>query len=143
MVDSAQLAKEFPWASRLNSMARQAAAERAWFAVANFYDNCQKKKPGKKGYPKFQKDNRSVEYKTSGWKMEPDGKHLTFTDGHQIGTLKLLGTRKRSVETFPLDQIKRVRILKRADCYHVQFAVKGDRKVDHQPTDHAVGIDVG
>src|SRR5215467_48243 len=141
MVDSAQLAKEFPWASRLNSMARQAAAERAWFAVANFYDNCQKKKPGKKGYPKFQKDNRSVEYKTSGWKLEPDGKHLTFTDGQGIGTLRLIGT--RSIETFPLKQIKRIRLLKRADGYYVQFGVQADRQIDHQPTDKMVGTDVG
>ncbi len=142
-VSCAQLAKEFPWVARLNSMARQAAAERAWFAVARFYDNCKKHKPGKKGYPRFQKDNRSVEYKTSGWRLEPDGKHLTFTDGHGIGTLKLLGTRKRSVKTFPLEQIKRVRLLLRADGYYVQFALKVDRQVDHQPTDHAAGIDVG
>ena len=45
--------------------------------------------------------------------MEPDGKRLTFTDGQGIGTLKLVGT--RSIETFPLGQIKRVRRLKRAD----------------------------
>ena len=58
-------------------MARQAAADRAWQAIARFYKNCREKKPGKKGYPRFQKDNRSVEYKTSGWKLEADGKHLT------------------------------------------------------------------
>jgi putative transposase len=28
-----------------------------------------------------QHDNRSVEYKTTGWKLDLDGKHLTFTDG--------------------------------------------------------------
>jgi putative transposase len=32
------LAKEFPWASPLNSMARQASAERTWSAIARFYD---------------------------------------------------------------------------------------------------------
>jgi putative transposase len=116
---------------------------RAWCAVANFYDKCQKKKPGKKGSPKFQKDNRSGEYKTSGWRLEPDGKHLPFTDGYGIGTLKLLGTRKRSVKTFPLEQIKRVRLLQRADGCYVQFAVKADRKGDHQPTDRVIGRDVG
>jgi putative transposase len=31
---SAVLAKEFPFARKLNSMARQAAAERAWSAIA-------------------------------------------------------------------------------------------------------------
>jgi putative transposase len=48
------LAKEFPWASQLNSMARQASAERAWSAIARFYDNCKKKAP-KKGFPCFKK----------------------------------------------------------------------------------------
>jgi putative transposase len=37
------LSKEFPWANKLNSMARQASAERAWSAIARFYDNCKKK----------------------------------------------------------------------------------------------------
>jgi putative transposase len=137
----AQLAKEYPFASRLNSMARQAAADRAWQAIARFYANCQAKKPGKKGYPRYQKDNRSVEYKTSGWKLEPDGKRLTFTDGHTIGTLRLSGT--RSIETFPTGQIKRVRLLKRADGYYVQFAVQADRQITYEPTGKQIGIDVG
>ena len=72
----AQLAQDYPFAACLNSMARQAAADRAWQAVARFYKNCRDKKPGKKGFPQFQKDNRSAEYKTSGWRLEPDGKHL-------------------------------------------------------------------
>ena len=33
---SAVLAKEFPFADKLNSMARQSAAERAWFAISRF-----------------------------------------------------------------------------------------------------------
>jgi putative transposase len=45
----AVLASEFPFASELNSMARQAAAERAWSAISRFYDNCKKKVKGKKG----------------------------------------------------------------------------------------------
>ncbi|MFO8039162.1 MAG: transposase, partial [Sodalinema sp.] len=63
----AVLAKEFPWAKKLNSMARQASAERAWAAIARFYNNCKKKIPGKKGFPKFKKHKTrdSVEYKTS------------------------------------------------------------------------------
>ncbi|HEU5200004.1 MAG TPA: transposase [Ktedonobacterales bacterium] len=137
----AQLAKEYPFAARLNSMARQAAADRAWQSVARFYANCKAKKPGKKGYPRFQKDNRSCEYKTSGWKLEPDGKRITFTDSIGLGTVRLVGT--RSIETFPTGQIKRVRLVKRADGYYVQFAVQAERQIDHQPTDKAIGIDVG
>ncbi|HEU5369035.1 MAG TPA: transposase [Ktedonobacterales bacterium] len=137
----AALARDFPFAARLNSMARQAAADRAWQAIARFYDNCKTKKPGKKGYPRFQRDNRSVEYKTSGWKLEADGKRFTFTDGHGIGTLRLIGT--RSIETFPTGQIKRVRLLRRADGYYVQFAVQADRQITHTPTGKRVGIDVG
>jgi putative transposase len=69
----AVLAKDYSFAACLNSQARQAAADRAWFAIARFYDNCKNHKPGKKGYPKFQHDNRSVEYKQTGWRLEPDG----------------------------------------------------------------------
>ncbi|HZT99604.1 MAG TPA: transposase, partial [Ktedonobacteraceae bacterium] len=86
----AVLAKEYPFAARLNSQARQASADRAWFAIARFYDNCKSHKPGKKGYPHFQHDNRSVEYKTTGWKLGEDGKHISFTDGCGIGRLKLV-----------------------------------------------------
>jgi putative transposase len=91
-------------------MAVQASAERAWFAIARFFDNCKKKASGKKadaevrmpehsgivsavtdpslksgshahqaGYPTFQKDNRSVEYKTSGWVLHPTKRRITFT----------------------------------------------------------------
>ena len=41
------LAKAFPFAACLNSQARQASADRAWAAIARFYDNCKNKKPGK------------------------------------------------------------------------------------------------
>jgi putative transposase len=49
------MAKEFEWAGKLNSMARQAAAERAIFAIQRFCSNCQAKKPGKKRIPAIQK----------------------------------------------------------------------------------------
>jgi hypothetical protein len=58
--------------------------------------NCKKKIPGKKGYPKFQKHNRSVEYKVSGWKLSENRKHITFTDKKGIGCLKLIGRGVRS-----------------------------------------------
>jgi putative transposase len=61
------MAKEFEWAGKLNSMARQASAERAIFAIQRFFANCKAKIPGKKGYPQFKRHTRSVEYKTSGW----------------------------------------------------------------------------
>ena len=57
----ALLAREYPFAGQLNSQARQASADRAWFAIERFYDNCKNHKPGKKGYPRFQHDNRSGE----------------------------------------------------------------------------------
>lgn len=57
----AVLAKKFDFANNLNSMARQASADRAWLAVKRFYDNCKTKKPGKKGFPRFKKCGCSVE----------------------------------------------------------------------------------
>jgi putative transposase len=139
----AVLAKEYSFASLLNSQARQVAADRAWSAIQRFYDNCREKKPGKKGYPQFQHDNRSVEYKRTGWKLDSDGKHLTFTDGCGIGRLRLVGNKKQKVAEFPIKQIKRVRIVKRADGYYAQCSVQAERKVEHVTTGAQVGIDVG
>jgi putative transposase len=139
----ATLARDFPFARHLNSSARQASADRAWVAVSRFYENCKEKKLGKKGYPQFQHDNRSVEYKTSGWKLSPDGKHITFTDGCTIGRLRFVGNKKQNIATFPLKQIKRVRLLKRAGGYYCQFSVKALRRVEHVPSGAAIGIDVG
>jgi len=139
----AVLAKEYSFAASLNSQARQAAAARAWYAIARFYENCKNKKPGKKGYPRFQHDNRSIEYKQTGWKLEPDGRHITFSDSCGIGRLRLVGNKKQQIEVFPTTQIKRVRIVKRADGYYVQFAVQAERKVEHVSTGSVVGIDMG
>ncbi len=139
----AVLAKDFLFASRLNSQARQASADRAWFAISRFYENCKNHQPGKKGYPKFQHNNRSVEYKTTGWKLEPDGKHLTFTDGCGIGRLRLVGNKQQQIAAFPLKQIKRVRIVQRADGYYCQFSVLAERQIAHLATGRMIGIDVG
>lgn len=137
----ALLAKEFPFANKLNSMARQAAAERAWTAISRFYDNCKKKISGKKGFPQFQKDCRSVEYKSSGWKLADNRKSITFTDKNGIGTLKLKGT--RDLHFYQINQIKRVRLIKRADGVYAQFCVDVNRKDLVEPTHQTIGLDVG
>ncbi len=137
----AELASSYPFARALNSQARQSAADRAWAAISRFYENCRNHKPGKKGYPQFQHDCRSVEYKQTGYRFEPDGRHITFTDGCHIGRLRLVGT--RDIETFPLKQIKRVRLIRRADGYFCQFLVHASRRVQHVPTGKATGIDLG
>ena len=137
----AVLAKEFPFADELNSMARQASAERAWSSISRFYDNCKKGVLGKKGFPQFQKDCRSVEYKTSGWKLDDARKCIIFTDKKGIGRLKLKGT--RDLHFYQTTQIKRVRLVKRADGIYVQFCVDATRNENLEPTGSAIGLDVG
>ena len=139
----AVLAKEFPWAKKLNSTARQASAERAWTAIARFYDNCKKQVSGKKGFPKFKKykTRDSVEYKTSGWKLSEDRRTITFTDGFKAGSFKMWGT--RDLHFYQLKQIKRVRVVRRADGYYVQFCIDQDRVGNREPTGTAIGLDVG
>ncbi len=140
----AALAAEFPFAATLGSQARQVAAGRAGSAIERFYANCQAKKPGKKGYPKFQHDCRSVEYKeTAGWKLEDDGRHITFSDGNGIGRVRLIGKKEAGIATFPVEQIKRVRILRRTDGYFCQFCIDIVWQVEHQATGTQVGIDMG
>ncbi|MBW4614173.1 MAG: transposase [Desmonostoc vinosum HA7617-LM4] len=137
----AVLAAEFPFADELNSMARQSAAERSWSAIARFYDNCKKKVKGKTGFPKFKKNCRSVEYKSTGWKLSEPRKVITFSDKKGIGTLKLKGT--YDLNYYDIKQIKRVRLVRRADGYYAQFAIDVDVKVESQPTNQVVGIDLG
>ena len=135
------LALEFPFAKELNSQARQSSAERAWSSISRFYDNCKKQVPGKKGFPKFKKFSRSVEYKTTGWKLSDDTKWIKFTDKKGIGKLKLKG----NWELWRYDQkfIKRVRLVRRADGYYVQFCVKVDVAESIEPSHTNVGLDVG
>ena len=161
------LAKEFKFAGELNAnppyppseeggqtcfaffLARQASADRAWSSISRFYDNCNKQIPGQKGYPKFKKHSRSVEYKTTGWKLSENRKAITFTDKKGIGRLKLIGT--YDLNFYQLDQIKRVRLVRLAVCvacaqrigYYCQFIVAVSVKVEVEPTKQVVGLDVG
>lgn len=137
----AVLASEFPNAFQLNSMARQSAAERSWSAIARFYDNCKRKVKGKKGFPKFKKNCRSVEYKSTGWKLSNTRIAITFSDKKGIGTLKLKGT--YDLNYYDIKQIKRVRLVRRADGYYAQFAIDINVKVETQPTNQVVGLDLG
>ena len=139
----AVLAKEYSFAHLLNSQARQASADRAWAAISRFYENCRNHKPGKKGYPKFQHNNRSVEYKQTGWKLDPDGRHIIFLDGCGIGRLRFVGSPSQQIATFPVKQIKRVRIVHRADGYYCQFSVQAERQIEHVETGSVAGIDMG
>ncbi|WP_017303677.1 RNA-guided endonuclease InsQ/TnpB family protein [Spirulina subsalsa] len=129
-----------PFVSYLNSTARQASAERAWLAISRFYSNC-KKGLAQKGYPKFKKFSRSVEYKTSGWKLAEDKKSIHITDKTGIGKLKLIGSYNREI----LDKllIKRVRLIKRADGFYCQFVLDLERIEPFDFTGKEVGIDVG
>ncbi|MEC4988343.1 MAG: transposase [Oscillatoria sp. PMC 1068.18] len=61
-----------------------------------------------------------------------------------IGKLKLIGS--RDIQYYQPSQIKRVRIVRRADGYYVQFSIKLDPRDTVEPltpTQKAVGIDVG
>jgi|SRR4028118_1458950 putative transposase len=137
----AVLASDFPNAYELNSMARLASAERAGSSISRFYDNGKKGNPGKKGYPQFQKNCRSVEYKSTGWKLAEDPKSTNFTDKKGMGRLKLKGT--RDLHFYSLGQIKRVRLVKRADGVYVQFFIDVDKQENTEPSGNTIGLDVG
>ncbi|QSJ15997.1 transposase [Nostoc sp. UHCC 0702] len=138
---STALRKEFGFVADLNSMACQSATERAWTAIDRFYSNCKVKKAGNKGYPRFQKDNRSVEYKTSGWALHPTRRRIRFTDKKGIGEVKLLG--KWDIQTYSTKSIKRVRLVRKADGYYCQFAVDIEVITESRTDDGELGLDVG
>ena len=115
--------------------------ERAIFAIQRFFANCKAKKSGKKGYPQFKKHTRSVEYKTSGCQLSSNKKCLTFTDGFAAGTFKLVGS--RDLHFYAPSEIKRVRVIRRADGYYTQFCIDVERIGESISTGIAIGIDVG
>jgi len=135
------LAQEFDFARKLNSAARQASAEWAWASISRFYTNC-RNKAVKKGYPKFKKHCRSVEYKLSGWKLSGDGMSISFTDGFNAGAFALYcnGEARRLILE---SKINRVRVVRRADGYYAQFCLDVDRNEQGQYTGNVIGIDLG
>jgi putative transposase len=139
-----QLRNEYPFVKDLNSTACQQACERTWTAILRFSHNGKNQIPSKKAYPKYTKRTHSVEFKKSGWKINRDTKRITFTDGKNIGELKLMGS--RDLFYFQEWQIQRVRIVKRADGYYCQLMLKLDvREITPklEPTQKCVGLDMG
>ena len=139
-----QLRADYPFVKELNSHACQTAVERTLRAINRFYANCREQVKGKKGYPKFKHNSRSVEYKVSGYKLSENRKRITFTDKKNIGELKLIGS--RDLNYFQPEQIKRTRILKKSDGYYIQFCINLDPRDTVKPlipTQECCGIDVG
>lgn len=133
---------EYSWSpTNLNSSARQAAVERSWVSIASFYRRC-REGAKKKGYPKFLKKARSIEYKVSGWTLAEDRRSITFTDKLNIGTMRLQGT--YNLSHYDISSIKRVRIVRRADGYYAQFVIAGVcRVLVRKQTNQMTAIDVG
>jgi putative transposase len=139
----AVLAKEYPFANALNSQARQAAAERAAYGIGRHLkaDKTGKRLKQISKKPTFQKGNRSVEYKATGWKLSENRKRITFTDGIGIGEMKILGS--QDLCAYGIQLIKRVRIVKKADWFFVQFCIDVDRSEPTELTGKMVGLDMG
>jgi putative transposase len=136
-----ELAKEFPFAKKLNSMARQASGERAWNSISSFYRRC-REGAQKKGYPQFKKHCRSVEYKTTGYKLSNDCKSINFTDGFKAGKFSLFCNSEVRKDLLTL-KINRVRVVRRADGHYAQFCFDANRSEPGNYTGNVVGIDLG
>ena len=64
-----------------------------------------------------------------------------MTDGFEAGSLKLWGT--RDLHFYQLKQIKRVRVVRRADGYYVQFCLAQERIEQKEQTGKTIGLDGG
>ena len=134
--------QDTPWVTLLNSQARQSAADRAWQSINRFYQNCRAKISGKKGFPKFKKYSRSVEYKLTGYKLSDDRRKIKFTDGFKAGEFDLWCS-QRTLVYYSEQQIRRVRVVRRCDGYYCQFLIDVERQQNHEPTGQVTGIDLG
>lgn len=108
---------EFPWARLLNSQARQAHPEKAWASMERFSKKCRSQVKGKKGFPQFKKYHvrASVEYKVSGGDLSENRRYLELSHGIKAGVFLMWGT--RNWHLYQLNQIKRVRVIRRHEGY--------------------------
>ena len=136
-----ELRATYSWCHNLNSHACQASVERAAKSIDKFYSDLKDTSVKKKSYPQFKKHSRSVEYKQSGWKVSQNRKKLIITDKTGIGSFKLIGS--RDLHFYQLEQIKRMRLIRRADGYYAQFSIKIDRTEVREKTGTAIGLDMG
>ena len=49
----------------------------------------------------------------------------------------------RDLNFYQINQIKRIRVVRRADGYYAQFCVEKEREIKHEYTGSVVGIDLG
>ena len=89
--------KETPCINKLNSQARQSAADRAWQSINRFYQNCRCSDTRKKGFTRFKKPSRSVEYKLTGYQLSDQRRTIKFTDGFKAGEFDLWCSQKTLV----------------------------------------------
>jgi len=52
-------------------------------------------------------------------------------------------TATQGLNFYQIEQIKRVRLVRRADGYYAQFCVDVDRREEIEPTQTTIGLDVG
>jgi hypothetical protein len=57
-----------------------------------------------------------------------------LTDRFKIGRLKLVGS--RDLNFYQIEQIKRVKLVRRTDGYYAQFCVDVDHRKDLEPSSH-------
>ncbi len=94
--------KETPWVNKLNSQARQSAADRAWQLISRFYQNCHAKIPGKKGFPRFKKHSRSVgQTETDPNALAESGLWILNGDIENLSCLVEQGISNSNVERIP------------------------------------------
>ena len=66
---------------------------------------------------------------------------MTLKDGFAAGKFKLIGS--RDLHFYAPGEIKRIRIVRRADGYYAQFCINVERKEELISTGKTIGIDVG
>ena len=74
-------------------------------------------------------------------RLSTDKRCLTFKDGFAAGTFRLIGS--RDLHFYAPNEIKRIRVVRRADGYYAQLCINVERKEELVPTGKAIGIDVG
>ncbi|HCF29343.1 MAG TPA: transposase, partial [Cyanobacteria bacterium UBA11049] len=74
-------------------------------------------------------------------KLSEDRQSITFIDGFKAGTFLMHGA--TDLNYYQLGQIKRVRVVRRADGYYAQFCIQHERREEIHVSEQVTALDVG
>lgn len=127
----------YPWMYEVSKCVTQGALDDLQNAFKKFFDNCKKKKPGKKGYPRFKSKKKGIGSFYLTGSIHVHEKHIQLP---RLGLLRL-----KRANYIPTSGIKilSARVSEKAGRWYVSVQVEEEVPEPEVATGKPLGIDLG